>query len=167
MDRRTSRYSGIRSGVYAKKRKEWHKKWPGGLKMETNKTRGGLIILPWPDKILSPNFRGHRAVKAKAVKSARKVGGLSTLAAGVKIDWEGDIHFWVTFYPPSKRRYDDDNLVAQMKAARDGIADALGVDDKQFRLHVWLSDTVVKGGRVEVKLTPGPENSACNPAEYG
>ena len=37
-----------------------------------------------------------------------------------------------TFHPAIKRARDDDNFAARMKAARDGMADALGVNDCGF-----------------------------------
>ena len=44
--------------------------------------------------------------------------------AGIAVDWDGDVHLWVDFYPPDKRRRDDDNVIAAFKAGRDGLADA-------------------------------------------
>lgn len=114
-----------------------------------------MINLPWPNKLLSPNARVHWAAKSKAAKAAKKVGHLCALESKVKIDWEGEIHLWITFYPPDRRSRDDDNLIATFKNYRDGIAQALGVDDKRFRIHPWLSDEVVKNGQVVVKLTQG------------
>lgn len=113
------------------------------------------IFLPWPNKVLSPNARVHWAVKSRAAKEARKAAHLCTLASKVKVDWEGEIHLWVTFCPPDRRARDDDNLIAAFKSARDGIADALGVNDKRFRMHPCLSDEVVKFGEVRVRLSPG------------
>ncbi len=42
-------------------------------------------------------------------------------------------------------------MIAAFKSGRDGLADALGVDDKLFRMHPEVSDSV--GGYVEVRLT--------------
>lgn len=33
----------------------------------------------------------------------------------------------------------------------------LGIDDKRFRIHPWVSDVVRVGGCVEVSITSGPE----------
>ncbi len=66
---------------------------------------------------------------------------------------EGKLHLWITFFPPDKRRYDDDNIFARFKAARDGIADGLGVDDSRFVSHPLLSDKIKKGGQVHVRIT--------------
>ena len=34
---------------------------------------------------------------------------------------------YLTFYPPDKRKRDDDNMISSFKAGRDGIAQALGL----------------------------------------
>jgi crossover junction endodeoxyribonuclease RusA len=111
------------------------------------------LTLPWPAKELSPNARVHWSIKAKHTKAYREIGFYTAKEAKAKIDWQGTIHAFITFYPPDRRRLDDDNIIARIKAARDGIADALGVDDKRFRIHPHLSDEVRKGGVVEVVLT--------------
>ena len=69
------------------------------------------------------------------------------------------VHLWITFYAPDKRHRDDDNLVAQFKNGRDGVADALGINDKRFRIHPWLSTDVVKNGSVKVRFTAGIEEA--------
>ncbi len=114
-----------------------------------------MINLPWPNKILSPNARPHWSAKAKAAKAAKKVGYVCTLESKVRIDWEGEIHLWITFSPPDRRIRDDDNLISSFKHYRDGIAQAFGVDDSRFRCHPWVSDEVVKNGCVQVKITQG------------
>jgi crossover junction endodeoxyribonuclease RusA len=111
-----------------------------------------ILELPFPPKELSPNARLHWTAKARAVKKYRADCYLLAKMAKIKIDWEGDIHLFVNFYPPIKRRYDLDNLAARMKAGMDGIADALGVNDVRFRQHPFLHDEVVKGGKVFVTI---------------
>ena len=113
------------------------------------------VKLPWPPKELSPNARVHWAKKAKAAKAYKQACFVLAKNAGLSADWEGDIHLWITFYPPDRRSRDDDNLVASLKNGRDGLALAMGIDDKRFRLHPWVTDTL--GGYVEVRLSPGPE----------
>lgn len=113
------------------------------------------IQLPWPNSDLSPNKRIHWAQKAKAAKAAKRVGHLCALESKATIDWEGEIHLWITFYPPDRRVRDDDNCIGAFKHYRDGIAQALGVNDSRFRMHPWLSDEVVKHGAVVVKITQG------------
>jgi len=55
------------------------------------------------------------------------------------------------FYAPDKRRRDDDNIIASMKAARDGIADAFGIDDHRFAVTYKFCEPE-KPGRVEVLI---------------
>jgi len=111
------------------------------------------VTLPWPDRKLSPNSREHHFVRARAAKKAREYAWGATLAvtgaspswaaAGARLHWQ--------FSPPSRRRYDLDNLVAQHKAAQDGIADALGVDDSRF-ISTYSMGAPVRGGAVLVTV---------------
>ena len=117
------------------------------------------LILPWPPKDLSPNSRVHWARKARAAKAYKKACHVIAKASGVKIDWDGEVYFWINFYPPDKRERDDDNLIAAFKAGRDGMAEALGIDDKRLKTKPWLSTDVVKGGSVVVRFSMGPEES--------
>jgi len=121
---------------------------------DTNSSGSGgtTVTLPWPDRNLSPNARCHWAVKASAVRRARKAAWLLVLEqrgrrklahAGAHIAWE--------FCPPSLRRYDMDNLITQHKAAQDGIADALGIDDSKFQTTYSMGQPV-KGGAVFVTI---------------
>ena len=45
---------------------------------------------------------------------------------------DGDIALKVTFVQPDRRHRDRDNLLAASKAALDGVAAALKVDDSRF-----------------------------------
>lgn len=119
------------------------------------------LILPWPHKDLSPNGRVHWSVKARAAAAARSLA--ATMARYKRSYGEGGwpgfslsdgrIHLWVTFHPPTKRLPDDDNMLARFKPYRDGIADALGIDDKRFISHPLVSTEVRKGGCVVVSLS--------------
>ena len=115
------------------------------------------ITYPWPSKSLSPNARVHWSVKSKATKSLRKAANVLTLEAGwCGVDWDGDIHLWIDYYPPDRRARDQDNMIAASKALFDGLADALGVNDKRFRLHPWVKDDI--GGMIKIRITKGPEH---------
>lgn len=117
------------------------------------------IRLPWPDRMLHPNARPHWAVKSTATKAARHNAQLLALEA----KWnrlelpEGRLHLFWDFYPPSRRRFDDDGLLSSMKAARDGIAEALGIDDNRFVSHPMRHDEIRHGGEVYVRITGAPE----------
>jgi crossover junction endodeoxyribonuclease RusA len=117
------------------------------------------LVLPWPDRRLHPNARVHWKAKSPVTKAARSTAHLLALEAG----WHrvelpaGKLHVWIDFYPPDRRRRDDDGLLASMKAARDGIADALKVDDNRFVSHPQLMDEVRPGGQVVVRITGSPK----------
>ena len=117
------------------------------------------IVLPWPPRELHPNARVHWSKRAKMTKIERLGARFSAVQAG----WpglnlpDGRLHLWIDFYPPDRRRRDDDGLVASFKAARDGLADALGIDDARFVSHPFVRDEVRKGGEVRVRITGGPQ----------
>jgi crossover junction endodeoxyribonuclease RusA len=112
------------------------------------------IVFPWPPGALNPNKRCHWSVKSKAAKGYREACHLLTKQSGALIDWDGDVHVWIDFYPPDKRHRDDDNMIAAFKSGRDGMADALGIDDKRIRIHPYVKEQI--GGMVKIRLTPGP-----------
>lgn len=116
------------------------------------------LVLPWPDKDLSPNGRVHWARKAKASASARELSKVEAMASGWAAGHtlpEGRLHLWIDFYPPTRRMPDDDNMLARCKPYRDGIADALGIDDKRFVSHPYVRETPRKGGQVVFRITGG------------
>jgi Holliday junction resolvase RusA-like endonuclease len=116
------------------------------------------LVLPWPDKSLSPNARVHWAVRAKAARNAKKAAFYGCRESGLVVpETEWKLHVWIDFYPPDKRNRDADNCLASLKSALDGIADALGVNDNRFVCHPWIKDTFEKGGLVKVRITAGPE----------
>jgi len=114
------------------------------------------IDLPWPDKALSPNARVHWARKAGISSRARNAAGWATVLAlgGEKqsLPLGARVAVSVVFFPPDKRHRDMDNLVASMKASFDGIADAIGIDDRHF-IPTYAMGEPVKGGLVRVSLS--------------
>jgi len=57
----------------------------------------------------------------------------------------------VRIYPPDNRHRDADNAFASCKAMLDGLADAMGVNDRRFRPSMQFMDPD-KPGRVEVEI---------------
>lgn len=113
-------------------------------------------MLPWPPKALSPNARVHHMARSRAAKKYRMQCYLLAMAAGLRgVEWDGSIHVWITFLAPDRRRRDHDNMIASSKNLLDGLADALGVNDRLFHIHPLVSDEVVKGGAVRIVLTAG------------
>jgi crossover junction endodeoxyribonuclease RusA len=118
-----------------------------------------LIVLPGPGARLNPNARVHWRARAPITKKARIDATLATYAAlrcGLRelrqaLADDAPIALTITFYPPDARRRDDDNMIASFKASRDGIAQALGVDDRRFQPHYVFAEPEAPG-RVEVVL---------------
>ncbi len=88
------------------------------------------ITYPWPDTLVRTNARGGRYKKAKAVKKARSDAAQTTWDAGL-CPMVTAIPVEVEFRPPNNRD-DKLNRMGNVKAMFDGIADALGVNDKTF-----------------------------------
>lgn len=109
------------------------------------------VLLPWPPTELSPNARGHWAKRSRAAKSYRLQCFLLARKAGL-VAPVGRVLLSLEFLPPDARRRDDDNLLAAFKAGRDGLADALCIDDSLFVSQVQLSGQTHPGGAVRVTL---------------
>ncbi len=118
------------------------------------------IELPWPPKELSPNSTNKWA-KIKATKEARHDGYYlmmeqksfnNCLSGDFYITKSIYLEARYTFYPPDRRRRDQDNYSAMMKPNQDGVCDALGVDDSRFQMAAPVWGEVVKGGRVVLRL---------------
>lgn len=118
------------------------------------------IVLPFPSSILAGHAKGNgQWAKVKATKDHREWARLATLEArgpkGTVEDGQAasgtdksDIAITIRFIPPHNRG-DRMNYPARMKPYVDGIADALGVNDKRFHpLFVFCAPE--KPGFVEV-----------------
>ena len=111
------------------------------------------VLLGWPPKALSPNARGHWATRSRAAKAYRYSCFMAAKLAGL-VAPAGRLLLVIEFLPPNRQRRDDDNLIAAFKSGRDGLADALGVDDCNFVALCSLSDEVRPGGAVRVTIQP-------------
>ena len=117
------------------------------------------IELPWPPSGLSPNARVHRMVRAGLVRGYRADCGLMALHCttpkerGCLSEKIGPLNLLVTFWHPTKRRPDVDNMLASIKAGIDGVCQSLRIDDSQFQrisLEVGGKRT---GGAVILEIT--------------
>jgi len=121
------------------------------------------IELDWFNPVLNPNKKTqlnpktgrrkaiHWSVRARAKKIQRADTTWLALAAGKPS--ERDIYeLNVMFYPPCKRGRDIDNCMAALKSAFDGIADAWGVNDKNFRYPNPDFGEVVEGGKITIEV---------------
>ncbi len=109
------------------------------------------LTLPWPPAVCSPNARVHWSRKSKAAKTYRYACFLLARQAGIQAPKSGAL-LMLEFVPPDRRRRDDDNLLAMFKAGRDGLADALGIDDNVFATQIRVSKETTKGGAVRVRI---------------
>jgi crossover junction endodeoxyribonuclease RusA len=114
------------------------------------------LFLPWPDKALSPNSRGHWSKLYRAKRKAKDDAFWAAKEAGLGKIEADRLLVRYSFYPPSHRSYDLDNLVARMKAAADGIALAVGVDDSKWDLAISPRGPVERNGMVKVELEWAP-----------
>lgn len=112
------------------------------------------IIMPWPAKPLWQNVRTHWARRSLSVKSYRRMAYQMALAQGLHKRPDPAALLVFSFHPPDRRRRDLHNMPATQKAAIDGIADAMRVDDERFRCQWPLAwGDVVKGGEVHITVT--------------
>ena len=77
----------------------------------------------------TPNLREHWAGRAGRAKEQR---GVARMMVGSRFHTRDGLSFpmVVTLTRLSPRTLDGDNLQGALKAVRDGVADALGVDDR-------------------------------------
>ena len=110
------------------------------------------IELPWPAPALSANARGHWRRKSAATKVHREWAYLAALEIGVRSlgKGSGDIPISITFYPPSKR-LDRSNMPHLAKSYLDGIADAIGTNDRRFLPQFHFAEPV-KNPRVVISI---------------
>lgn len=118
------------------------------------------ISLPWPSADLSPNRSspGNWRAHARAKKSAKNAAWGFTKAVMSAMGLRhgavtGPVAVTLTFHPLMDRGRDVDNMQARMKAGLDGIALALGIDDKHFR-PVSVIGEKRKPACVDVVITP-------------
>lgn len=119
-----------------------------------SKGRTWCLELPWPAKELSPNFRGHWSTVAKVKKAYRLKCSQLGLASGLHLAPKDptSVNVHLKFCQPDRRGRDLDNLLASTKSGLDGLADAMGVDDKHWKLAIEMSDDPVKKGLVLVTV---------------
>lgn len=115
-----------------------------------------MIELPWPPKVLSPNNRAHWTRKLEPRQRYRLDCYMLTKGwLATSREWRPSpdcpLPIKITFCPPDRRHRDDDNMIGSFKSGRDGLADALGVNDRLFRPEYHFAEPV-KGGLITVEL---------------
>jgi len=115
-----------------------------------------ILSLPLPPKECSPNWRGHWAAKARAVKTYRHTAACTALSL-IRLpapNWERAA-VQATFHFRDARRRDKDNLLAALKPAFDGLADAGIIANDSGLTH--LPVIVKKNGHAGVTLAVTPQ----------
>jgi crossover junction endodeoxyribonuclease RusA len=115
------------------------------------------VTLPFPDKRLNPNNANgmHWSATSGLRKRAHADGFWLARQAAREVAWVpacGDVPLRVTFAVPDRRPRDRDNLMAAMKAALDGVAEALGLDDNQFEPTIVRRTYGGKPGAVHIEI---------------
>jgi crossover junction endodeoxyribonuclease RusA len=92
--------------------------------------------IPYPPKELMPNRKNgsHWATTKKIKTQAKNEAYIIALQHKPKIplDKESKYKLSLIYYQSDNRHRDLDNLLAASKPQIDGIAQALGIDDRQF-----------------------------------
>jgi crossover junction endodeoxyribonuclease RusA len=108
------------------------------------------IDVGFPAHELSPNARVHRMVEHRFKKAAKIEAGWATKIA-MPVNWApaGDkakVHL-VCHLAKGAKQWDEDNLVAAVKAHLDGIAEIIGINDRNFAAPTveWAERTNGRG----------------------
>jgi len=109
------------------------------------------ITLPWPAKPLHSNARAPRMVVAKSTAKAR--GDARMMAKNAKLPCWPTATILIEYWPPH-RKYDCQNCGSACKAYLDGIADAMGCNDKAFKVdYPTVFAGTRKGGEVVFRVS--------------
>lgn len=97
-----------------------------------------IVRLPFPDPALMPNRKnGKHWSSTHAVKVASKTQAWACTKDAMRKagpqEWKECIPLSLIFVMPDNRHRDLDNLLASSKNAIDGMAEALGVNDRRFK----------------------------------
>lgn len=92
------------------------------------------VVTTIPIRVRSLNTREHPQVKARRVAHERGVTRLAMFAPCAQYRTRPPEQLTITLTRVGPRRMDDDNSCGALKAVRDGVADALGIEDGDPRL---------------------------------
>lgn len=117
------------------------------------------LRLPWPDGGLFPNAikRLHWGRRSRLIRATRSAAIWECRAAGIRALGCDRVRVSIAFTPPVRRGRppDDDGMIGAFKAARDGIADAVGVDDGRW-VTTYEFCPASGAGHVEVTIEELP-----------
>lgn len=117
-----------------------------------------MIDAPYPPAPLWPNARPHWGTKARAAKQYKLTLWALTreaIQAGRLVPPNSPlVGIRLECWPAGGTPPDDDNVEAAFKHGRDGIAEALGINDRTMLYLPLAFRERVKGGRIRVTLYP-------------
>lgn len=150
LDRVARRRQTIKRPNQPEQKAEWEKR---EAMMPAFKPQHRDIQLPWPHESLSPNSRSDWRIHADAAKDAREAGFWATKEQKLtkaSFDLSKPIKLTFFFFRKYRHKLDNDNASASCKAYRDGIAQALGIDDQ----HIESTAVIVRdlGHKVVARL---------------
>jgi crossover junction endodeoxyribonuclease RusA len=96
------------------------------------------VEVPYPPMELNPNHHCHWRVKAPIAKRYLRDCFYLCKQAGFKkqiLEGNQKVHVFVDFYLPDNRVRDEDNAIASAKKIFDAISEAIGIDDRHFKIH--------------------------------
>lgn len=117
-----------------------------------------VLTLPIPDRAISPNARRGQSKwaaikKSKIVKAHREAARLEMLAAMGRVEIGKPTGYSLAHYFKTAAFRDEDNADGACKSVRDGICDALGINDKNFcKLKLSTRQKDAKNPRVEITV---------------
>ena len=122
------------------------------------------ITLGLPPPELAPNARPNRWEEARATRAYREAAALSAVVAFARRPAPHWPAAWVeaAFFFRVRRRRDRDNLLASLKAAFDGLADAGVVENDAGLVHKGVS-IGQDAARPRVELTVHPIRAEPSP----
>jgi hypothetical protein len=94
------------------------------------------VTAQWETRLVSlTNTREHWAKRAARAKAQRSAAAYALRSAAQGQTFSKRARYIVTITRIGKRALDSDNLQGACKSIRDGVADALGIDDGDPRIE--------------------------------
>jgi hypothetical protein len=113
--------------------------------------------------VSEPNQREHWSKKARRVKDQRCTTGLVVRAELRRSKLSLDDGLVVTLCRVAPRTLDDDNLRGATKGLRDGVADALGINDRDPRVSWEYEQRRGHAGEYAVSVTISDRTDVARP----
>lgn len=94
----------------------------------------------------------HWGKQANLSKKHRTLAAIATSNQIVARNIKGSLKYVVTFTRFGKRKLDDDNLIGGLKHIRDGVSDALGVNDGSDRITFHYKQEIHSENKLTIMI---------------